>query len=306
MNGMELARAYWAEVGLPAFERALPEILDRVAVGLVGEGSECLGYDDEISRDHDWGPGFCLWLGAEDMERWGAAAREVYADLPEEFLGFRRLRPSALSAGRVGVLGMWEFYFRFIGLDHPPGTLREWRAIPETGLAAATNGAVFRDPAGEFTAFRSALSGYYPEDLRRKKLAARCALAAQSGQYNYARCLRRGEAVAALSALAQFVDHAQAIVFLLNRRFRPYYKWAQRALRELPVLGPKAAALLDALAEESGDKVDAIEEISALLIAEMKRQGLTEGDEDFLLPHAERIQNGIGTPELRVLHLMRE
>lgn len=201
---------------------------------------------------------------------------------------------------------MGEFYFRFIGLDHPPGTLREWRAIPETGLAAATNGAVFRDPAGEFTAFRSALSGYYPEDLRRKKLAARCALAAQSGQYNYARCLRRGEAVAALSALAQFVDHAQAIVFLLNRRFRPYYKWAQRALRELPVLGPKAAALLDALAEESGDKVDAIEEISALLIAEMKRQGLTEGDEDFLLPHAERIQNGIGTQELRVLHLMRE
>ena len=198
------------------------------------------------------------------------------------------------------------FYRRFFGLDRPPETLAEWRSLPETGLAAATNGAVFEDQNGTFTAFRRALLAYYPEDLRRKKLAARCALAAQSGQYNYARCRRRGDRVAALLALAQFIDHAQAAVFLLNRRYRPYYKWAQRALEDLPLLGRTVGPLLRGLAGEQEDKTGDIEAVSALLIGELARQGLSGGRADFLLPHAREIQAGIRDPDLRDLHLMAE
>ena len=53
MNGLVLARAYWERTGLPAFEAQLPEALKRAAVGLAGEGSECFGFDDAFSRDHD-------------------------------------------------------------------------------------------------------------------------------------------------------------------------------------------------------------------------------------------------------------
>ena len=309
MKGLELARLYWREAGRPAFEADCPQVLDRAAVGLVGEGSECFGFDDEFSRDHDWGPGFCVWLSREERARFGERADAVYRTLPEEFLGFRRLRPSYLSAGRVGVLETGSFYARFLGgLDRPPQTLDQWRCLPESGLAAATNGAVFQDPTGEFTAMRDSLLAYFPEDVRRKKLAARCALAAQSGQYNYQRCLRRGDQVAALLALAQFMEHVQAVIFLLNRRYRPYYKWTQRALRGLPVLGAEAGALLDSLAsggpEES--KAETVEAASALIIKELARQGLSAHSSDFLLPHAEEIRAGIGDGALRAVHLMSE
>ncbi|MCC8059762.1 MAG: DUF4037 domain-containing protein [Clostridiales bacterium] len=307
MKGLTLSFRYWQEIGLPAFQAQCPQILEQAAVGLVGEGSECFGYDDVLSWDHDWGPGFCVWLEPEAMFRWGDRARLIYDQLPKEFEGFRRLRPDPMSAGRVGVLGIAEFYGRFLGLNHPPKSLTEWRRVPESGLAVSTNGQVFQDPVGTFSAFRRELLSYYPEDVRRKKLAARCALAAQSGQYNYARCLRRGEKVAAFLALSQFVEHAQAIVFLLNRRFRPYYKWTQRALIQLPILGAEAAPLLEKMVSSDGvDQSRNIEELSALIIGELGNQGLSFVNDDFLLVHARAVQEKIGDPALRTLHLMAE
>ena len=49
MQGLELAKRYYEEVGRPMLERDFPELLPRLAAGLVGEGSECLGFDDAIS-----------------------------------------------------------------------------------------------------------------------------------------------------------------------------------------------------------------------------------------------------------------
>lgn len=306
MKGLDLCRQYWEEVGRPALEKACPGFLDDCAVGLVGEGSECFGFDDEISRDHDWGPGFCLWLTDNAMLRHGDTLRAAYAALPDSFGGYRRLRVSEMSAGRVGVMTVSDFYRRYTGLPRAPETIREWRLVPLKGLSVVTNGEVFTDRVGAFSAIREDLLKFYPEDLRRKKLAAACAEAAQSGQYNYLRCLRRGEAVAASLALARFISAVHSIVFLLNRRYMPYYKWSQRALRDLPVLGAQIAPLLDRLASDAPDKVETVEHVSALLIAQLQRDGLTDASGDFLLPHAEAVQRHIADPQLRMLHLMAE
>ena len=58
MRGLELSRLYYEQTGRPALEDRFPELLPQMAFGLAGEGSECFGFDDEFSRDHDWGPGF--------------------------------------------------------------------------------------------------------------------------------------------------------------------------------------------------------------------------------------------------------
>lgn len=305
MKGLDLSRRYYNEVGRPALELACPELKGRMAAGLVGEGSECLGYDDELSRDHDWGPGFCLWLTGKDMDRWGGQARAVYETLPRTFLGFSRLREHPMSAGRVGVFRVEEFYRRFLGRTTPPETAAQWLVLPEQALNVCTNGAVFQDDAGAFTAYRQALLAYYPEDVRRKRLAARCALAAQAGQYNLPRCLKRRDTVAALRALAEFVDHAQAAVFLLNRRYRPYYKWAHRALLDLPLLGKEAGDCFQQLAGGRQEQcLFAAETLSGLIIRALEEQGLSGECGDFLLDHARAVQDTIKDPIIRSLPLM--
>lgn len=105
----------------------------------------------------------------------------------------RRENQSLLGGGRRGVLLTGEFYRRFTGRPGAPESLMEWLYTPEHSLACTVNGRVFYDGCGEFSAVRRELEAGYPEDVRLKKMAARAVLMAQSGQYNYSRCLRRGE-----------------------------------------------------------------------------------------------------------------
>ena len=55
MKGLELSRAYYEEYGKPMIDTQLAQYKPYLAAGLVGEGSECLGFDDELSTDHDFG-----------------------------------------------------------------------------------------------------------------------------------------------------------------------------------------------------------------------------------------------------------
>ncbi len=307
MNGLALARAYWKRAGLPAFEARLPEALERAAVGLAGEGSECFGFDDALSRDHDWGPGFCIWLTETDHAQLGAAVQELYRSLPPAFEGWPPRRQTPGGADRVGCLCIPRWYARYTGCPHGPETLEQWRRAPEAFLAAAVNGAVFQDPLGAFSAVRERLLAFYPEDVRRKKLAARLAVMAQAGQYNYPRCLRRGEPVAAQQALAAFTDAAMSAVYLMNRRYAPFYKWRHRGLRGMERL-PDAYERFEALvaAPDGPERAEVVEAICWDTAEELRRQGLSSGTDAFLLPHAEKVRDGIRDPVLRKSHVMEE
>ena len=65
MKGIELSRGFYIEYGMPMLKKSFPELLDKIAVGLVGHGSECFGFDDDISKEHDFSAGLCIWLPEE-------------------------------------------------------------------------------------------------------------------------------------------------------------------------------------------------------------------------------------------------
>ncbi len=309
MQGLEIAREYYTRFGKPMLESAFAGELDRIAVGLVGEGSECLGFDDEISTDHDFEPGFCLFLTRADGEAFGFRLERAYAKLPKEFMGLRRSPLSPVGGNRHGVITVEDFYTRYLGTPSAPVSDRQWLYTPSYGLLAASNGEVFTDPLGAFSQVRQVLQKGYPEDVRRKKLAAHTVLMAQAGQYNYPRLIKRGENGAAQLALTEFVRHAISVIYLLNNRYEPFYKWVYRGMRTFPILGEVEPALagateLDNTPANVAYKRDIIEDVGAMVIRELHRQGLTDGQGEDLERHAYVVQEGIQSQELRNLHIM--
>lgn len=300
MKGLELAEAYFKECGLPLIRR-YPEYAERIAAGMAGPGSECFGFDDDISRDHDWGPGFCLWLTEEDFAVIGPKLARDYNALPKEFMGFGPRKASPGEEYRVGPDRIDTFYLRLTGRKYPPRTSEDWAGMQESNLALAVNGKVFYDPAGDFTARRNALLEYYPEPVRLKKTAYRLFLAGQAGQYNIWRAEERGATFQAKWAEMQFSTETLRILFLLNRRFAPFDKWLLRAAGELPVLGPEISGKVEKLiagGENKEFRIRLVNEICDALIGELRKQGISTIDSGFLLDHSDHIRMKLqGTSE---------
>lgn len=305
MAFLELSKALYEERGAEMIHRLFPEFEARIAVGLSGRGSQCYGFDDEISADHDYAPGFCLWLTDEDEQRIGLQLRRAYRHI----VPGSSTEHSAMGDGGMGVQRTGDFFLRYTGTRGAPADVLQWLYLPAHALAEASNGQVWRDELGEFSRIRKAIADGMPEDVRIKKLAGAVLIMAQSGQYNYSRCLKRGEEGAAMLAMAEFVKAACSVIFLLNRRHMPYYKWTFRAMAELERLGKLRHALEFLLTgdnDPAGQKLKAqlVEDICANVVSELRNQRLSCGNWDYLEPHALDMHGHIQNTHLRSLHIM--
>lgn len=288
MKGLHLSQLYYDEVIRQLLEKDFADYVSGIAVGLAGEGSECFGFDDEISRDHDWGVRICLWLTDRDYAQTGQKLQEALLHLPDTFKGY----PVIHIPGRCGVIKTGDFFRKYLNTDHPLKTVGEWRSVPEHHLAVASNGVVYTDPLGEFSAIWEDLRLGYPEDIRLKKLAARCMVIGQAGQYNYPRLIKRGDVIAARLALDEFMKGVMSAVHLLNNKYTPFYKWMFHSMKKLPVLGNEMGELLLQLSR-SEMKQDTIEEICCMLISEFQRQGISDEKEHYMVVQGQEVQNHI-------------
>lgn len=307
MKGLEEARKFYEEAGAEMISRNFGDFENRIAVGLVGHGSECFGFDDKTSRDHDFETGFCLWLTKDDEEKIGFRLMRAYDKLVKSVNGERADR--VVENGFQGVFVTGDFYRRYTGCDGAPKTWQDWLYTNSAYFAEATNGEVFRDDLGEFTKIRNEILHGMPEDVRIKKIGS-CALkAAQSGQYNYARCLAHGEEGAAMLALCEFVTNAIELAFLLNRKHCPYYKWALRSmdgLDKFAELKQPLEYLLTADNDKAGQSVKKaiVEDISLALANEINAQFDLGVEGGFLEPYAYAIQKRIKNSDIRNLHIV--
>ena len=305
MKGIEIARAYYEKFGRPMLESGFPDLLPLVAAGLCGPGSECFGFDDDTSRDHDFEPGFCLYIPGEDVvDRKRAFQLErAYAALPREFEGLKRSLAAPVGGSRRGVIRTADFFRDRTGSENGELTLEEWMTTPSSSLAEAVNGEIFFDGYGEVTRIRASLARY-PEDVMRKKLSGSLLVMAQAGQYNYKRCLAHGEEGAAQLSAIEFSRAAMQTVFLLNGVYMPFYKWAFRAMRALPELSLTAELIEYLITTDNGEttrdeKSGVMESIAADVIDALIDRGLTKASCGDLEKHAYSVNDGISDPVLR-------
>lgn len=274
ISGLKLARAFWTQVGKPMLSAKYPQYGSRIAVGLVGHGSECYGFDDAYSQDHDFGPRFCLWLSDEDYAAIGEQLQADYDALPRDFsidaqghavfstntsaIATDHGTPSPITPRaqgtnrRDGVFRIGDFFESITGYRTAPAQTspHEWLMLDEATLAAATNGEVFADPTGQFSKTRQGFKDM-PDDVRLALISKRLGMIAQAGQYNLPRSLKRGDGAAAWLSIHEFVNTASSLVFLINvpmvAGYLPYYKWQFAALRKL---SKSMFALLPDVAEQ--------------------------------------------------------
>lgn len=316
MQNLKRCREFYERYGAPMLHERFGEYENRIAVGMVGEGSDCFGFDDAISTDHDYGTGFCMWLTESDYSEIGEALSKAYGELMQ---GERPEGIQLFMDCRRGVFTVSDFYNRLLGepfvtdsslsgageasgKDTIRAALSDtaWMRIPEDRLASAVNGQVFRDDMGAFTKVREYLEGYYPDHVWKRRLAEALYRYSQSAQSNYARMMARQDYVTAGICTMQAMKAAMELVYLLNRRYAPYYKWLRRGMDELPRLSD-LGQLLDAMSQV-GCQADAwrgkqynpyelntedpllraFEVIAGQLLSELNRQGIVKGDNPFL------------------------
>ena len=310
MKTLEICERYYYEFGKPLLENEFADIIDMLAVGLFGSGSECLGYDDDISADHDLEPGFCIFIPPEEIidSRLEFRLERSYSKLPKEFMGLTRSSLQPVGGARRGIIRYEDFFRNRCGKPDGILTVSDWLSVPEHYLLECVNGKLFFDNYGKVTEIRERLS-YLPEDIRLKKIAGNLLIMAQSGQYNFSRCIRHNETAAAQLAVFEFINSALSVLFLLNKRYRPYYKWAFKALRELPYLSELSDKFETLMTTENDgdiaeDKYYIIEEIASNVIDKLISEELTLANCGDLEKHAYSVNDRIQDGSIRNLNIL--
>jgi hypothetical protein len=242
-KGLDLCRRYFHEVGLPAIRAQFPDYLDRMACSLFGPGSDVLGFDDEISRDHNWGPRFRLVLSPEDHEAVGDRMQErLLADVPPEFEGHTiRSYPPGRGDRHVRVDSLRDVITGMLGYPEVPADDVAWLGIAEHRLCELRSGEVWHDPQRLLVGLREQIT-YFPEMVWRKRMAF--FWEALFFAENFVRSAKRGEPVAEQMYLGWALYCIMRLAFMLNRRYAPYRKWLHRAFRQLPHLANELNPLL--------------------------------------------------------------
>jgi hypothetical protein len=269
--GIALSRSYLEELVAPLLKQYVPEV--RYAAARVGPGSEVLGLDDAMSRDHDWGLRLQLFVDEADCER----VLSVFGHLPTHFRGYPvRFGCSADPSERVriDVTSVDALARQHLGFEPRGGaSVVDWLSLTGQAVLEVTAGVVFEDQTGELTALREALA-WYPDDIWRhvvacdwQRLDQELPLMGRAGD--------RGDELGSRTIAARLVDIAVHLGFMLSRAWPPYPKWRGTVFGRLTGCTAIAAHLVRALdARRWQDRQAALAEALSCLAYLQQEQGL--------------------------------
>ena len=248
-SGARLAAGFHESLVAPLLARRFPGV--AFAAGRLGSGSDVLGYDDERSRDHDWGCRLTVLVGEDDADLVPAVDDVLEAELPATFAGHPVRFPTTWDPRvrhKVGVATLRAFAAGRLGVD-PTASLApaDWLVLTGQSVLELTAGPVFADPTGALARTRERLA-WYPDDVWRHVLAAGWQRIVEELP-TVGRTGERGDDTGSRLVTARLARDLRHLCFLVERRWEPYPKWAGTAFAALdlaPTVGPALARALRA------------------------------------------------------------
>jgi len=293
LTGLAISQEFIRSILLPLLQAELQEDYDRIAVAVVGTGSDVLGLDDEISRDHHWGPRANVMYLRADASRLESRVNNASGKVPTKFGQFD---VQVNINNMTGVCGceIESFFGRFLGTDRLPSREVDWLELCEVDLFHVTAGTIVYDGLGQLTHLCNAFS-QYPENVWKKRLADWCMyVTGRDAPYNLHRVSKRQDDLTCTIYFGLCVKRLMELCFTLNRQYAPYTKWQNRMFRELPKYADQLAPLIDnAVAEPAWEKkvrilidanyviADALADLN--LCTKVKRRAFDEGLTDLTL-----------------------
>lgn len=248
--GLALSRAYFEELIGPLVTASYPGL--PYGAGRLGAGSDVLGLDDQVSRDHDWGLRLTLIVPEPAV---AAVRGTLDAEVPDFFHGHpTRFAPSGEAVARlhIEVSSLTDFMLPRLGFDPRLGlTVEHWLSLSGQAVLEITEGPVFKDLDGELGRARDALA-WYPDDLWRYVLACDWKRLSQELPL-MSRAADVGDDRGARIIAARLAHVTMHLAFLLERRWPPYAKWFGTAFRTLKC-APDLGQRLDELLSSSDDR----------------------------------------------------
>lgn len=291
LPGLELNERYYTEIAGPLMKQYDASL--RYSASLIGYGSDVLGYDNDTSMDHNWGPRMQIFVGKADVGRIESIKAYLRAHLPGEFMGFSthfsekgpdgtqkmQVHPSGEVNHLIDVFEIDGFFTEFLHKDASQLTHLDWLCIPEQRLVELTSGRVFHDGLRRLNEMRSALR-YYPREVKLVKLAAYWECVSNEEAF-VGRAVEFGDLVGLKLLVARMVNTMLKICFVLRETYVPYSKWFSRAFDELQL--PEIKALAEALlSENEAAKIETL--VSEMYMAVLALQNASAG-----VPRVERV-----------------
>jgi len=253
---------FYTDIVKEKLEKAFTEL--EYAAALIGQGSEVLGFDDEMSTDHHWGPRLQLFLKEEDYVKYKLQIKEFFDDnLPFSFHGystnwtgpdpndsmnqFLELKETGPINHRIEIYTVKQYLEQFLALDSLEINENDWFTLPEQALLEFTSGKVFFDNFGELTHARERLN-YYPDSIWKLKIIAQWDRISQEMVF-VGRTGGKGDDLGSRIEASRLVKFIMEMTYILEKKYIPYEKWFAIAFKRLAIASSLEPILLKILEE---------------------------------------------------------
>lgn len=263
IKGLDLCEQFFSDIARPILDKHFPTL--TYSAGLIGYGSDVLGFDDQTSTDHMWGPRFYLFLNNDDIILKQEILDVFSREFPYEYKGYS-VNFSAPNIGDNGVRApefithgsvsplvfiytIEDFFKEYIGVSNFDNLLNlDWLTFSEHRLLALTCGKIFTDGLNIGEQLKKI--SFYPTLVKLFLISSNWSLIAEDQAF-VKRCSDVSDELGSILVCSRIAERLMRLCFLYCDKYAPYSKWFGTSFSLLPIDASIKSTILNAVKSDT-------------------------------------------------------